>query len=141
MQQDQDTLFDNQRPPRSVADLGRPDTHRLPAHVAQSETSRESAIRFIPCADTAGWRVLAQILLAGDHGRTDDEVEVLLEMRHQTASSRRVYLEGKGIVIKRLDERGRLVKRTTRSGRNAGVYIINPTVLPEVRQLASYRAR
>lgn len=63
-------------------------------------------------------RITKEIWLAGEHGRTCDEIEVALSMRHQTASSclRRLVLKGW------IYDSG--IRRRARSGRNQRVYWI-----------------
>lgn len=56
-------------------------------------------------------------------GATDDEIEVGTGLPHQTASARRNGLAKRGRVIRLLDEKGEPVKRETRSGRRAFVWV------------------
>jgi len=63
-------------------------------------------------------RAVARFIVErGRYGATDDEVEVDLGMRHQTASARRWELAQKDF-IKKSGE-----KRLTRSGRKAAVWV------------------
>lgn len=96
-----------------------------PGHVRGSDTS-EAAADSID-AETMQARVLECIRGRGAYGTTDDELEVLLEMRHQTCSARRRELELKGLVFLTPN------RRLTRSGSSAGVYscIPQPAVEPE----------
>jgi predicted transcriptional regulator len=68
--------------------------------------------------DTAALRfiVMRAIRESGDVGITCDEIEIMLDMRHQTASARIRELS--------LQHRVRVIgKRATRSGRMAQVYV------------------
>jgi len=62
--------------------------------------------------------VFQTITRAGSEGHTDDELEVLLCLRHQSVSARRREL----VVAEKLEDSGR--RRTTRSGRTAIVWIV-----------------
>ena len=103
------------------------DTHypNAPGHVAGSDTSAAAADSV---ADTAGnmrrqvWRLINQ---RGEYGTTDDELEVMLGMRHQTVSARRRELELLDAIHKTPE------RRKTRSGRTAAVYVAGPAVKPE----------
>ena len=103
------------------------DTHypNAPGHVAGSDTSAAAADSV---ADTAGnmrrqvWRLINQ---RGEYGTTDDELEVLLGMRHQTVSARRRELELLDAIHKTPE------RRKTRSGRTAAVYVAGPAEKPE----------
>lgn len=89
---------------------------RFPPHVNQ-ETSRDAAASIRPYRKGMCLKVLACIQSAGTEGKTDDEVEIELGMRHQTASARRKDLVDDGLVVKKG------IKRATRSGRGAFVWI------------------
>lgn len=71
-----------------------------------------------PMASTLREQVLAFIENRGNGGATDDEVEAVTGMRHQTASARRRELVLKGLV------RDSGLRRETRSGRNATVWVV-----------------
>jgi hypothetical protein len=88
-----------------------PDT---PGYVQGSATS-EAAARRVGAVPLRS-QVEACIRSAPD-GRTDDEIEVLLGMAHQTASPRRRELELRGRIL------GTGRKRKTRSGNPAQVYV------------------
>lgn len=94
-----------------------------PPFEAGSDTSEAAADSIAEGAASMRARVLAHIKAAGPVGTIDDELEVALGMRHQTASARRRELELLGAVTKTGD------RRKTRSGRTAAVYII--TAEPE----------
>ena len=66
------------------------------------------------------WKVFAAVARSGTRGVTDDEMEVLLGMSHQTTSARRRELVLKGLIGTNGD------KRKTRSGRNAQVWRTQP---------------
>lgn len=81
-------------------------------------TSIAAAARVLPAAHTAARRVLDFIRSQEWVGATDDEVEIVLKMQHQTASARRRGLVLTGWVV----DSG--VKRKTRSGSLAIVWIV-----------------
>lgn len=66
-------------------------------------------------------RVLDYIERQGVLGATDDEIEVSLTMRHQTASARRRELVKAGKVVADTYGMGR---RETRSGATATVWVL-----------------
>lgn len=74
-------------------------------------------------AATVTENVYAYIEGKGDAGATCDEVEVALELRHQTASSRMWDLEGRGRIRKTT------ATREARSGIKVRIYVVNR--LPE----------
>jgi hypothetical protein len=84
-----------------------------------SDTSREAAESIEPSAGTLRRMVLDEIAKVGPHGHTCDEIEALLDLRHQTASAR-VYELHRAIPPLIVDS-GR--RRLTRSGRKAVVWI------------------
>lgn len=97
-----------------------------PPHV-NTETSIAAAESIEPVAGTMRAQVLDCIrareeftlgLGCGPLGCTDDELEVLLSMRHQTASARRRELQLQGFIV----DSG--WTRTTRSGREAIVWVL-----------------
>jgi hypothetical protein len=88
----------------------------LPPHV-DSDTSEEAAERIASETGRLQAMVLDEVRRSGGHGRTDDELEVALGLRHQTASARRRELVLKGLV----EDSGR--RRATRSGRKATVWV------------------
>lgn len=87
-----------------------------PAFVHGSDTSKAAADSIEPHAPTLRDRILDAIRVAAD-GLTCDEVEVLLDLRHQTASARLRELVRLGAVV----DSGR--RRPTRTGRNATVLV------------------
>lgn len=64
-------------------------------------------------------RITAHIAAAGDQGATCDEVEVALELPHQTASARIAELRHRGVI--QYDK----ARRKTRTGSSARVYFIS----------------
>ena len=93
----------------------------FPPRVTTRACSREGAEKVRESAEAMRERILEYIVDSGDHGRTCDECEEALEMKHQTCSARinemmkpwrdnppRVWADGR--------------KRPTRSGVNATVW-------------------
>lgn len=89
-----------------------------PGFVAGSETSQEAAASVEDSAESMRARVKAYIGRMRSIGSTCDEVEVDLDMIHQTASARirELFLFGE---IEKAGER-----RKTRRNRNAEVYVV-----------------
>lgn len=92
-------------------------TGRAP-YVKGSATSKAAAESVEPTLSDTEHKVLGVFVERHFVGATDDEIEVELNMRHQTASARRRGLEEKGLVMKTDDT------RLTRSGRKARVYLL-----------------
>lgn len=86
--------------------------------VPGSDTSEAAAREMKPTAAADRVRVLKFIRSVGEYGATADEVQVALEMTHQSGSARVSELWHK---FKAIELNGR--KRRTRSGSQAGVYI------------------
>jgi hypothetical protein len=89
----------------------------LPPHVAGSDTSLASAQALRPHLRNLNAKVYDAVALRGTEGATCDEVEVALDGRHQTISSRIRHLVQIGALV----DSGR--RRRTRSGRTARVYL------------------
>ena len=89
--------------------------------VSGSETSRLAAESMQPSVRSIRAEVYRAIAASGRQGMTDDEVEVHLDLRHQTASARRRELVLQGRVVNR--GLGKGDKRVTRSERKAFVWI------------------
>jgi len=94
----------------------------IPAYVKSSDTSFLAAESIAPVVDFLQKKVLDVILSSGVKGMTCDEVEVALDMPHQTASARINEL------MKPTDERPALLfdsgsRRKTRHGQLATVWI------------------
>ena len=85
---------------------------------SHSPTSREAAESIAPDLGRLEQMVFDALRGAGTWGRTCDELEVLLDMKHQTASARLIGVEQQGAICKLART------RLTRSGRNAAVYVI-----------------
>jgi hypothetical protein len=84
-----------------------------------SETSRMAALAIEPKLGSLRREVLDTIRTAGWNGLTSEEVEDILEKRHQTVSARILELrKGRWLI-----PHGR---RTNRSGRQANVWVAAP---------------
>jgi hypothetical protein len=88
-----------------------------PPSVRGSDTSEAAAESVKHDAQHLRAACYVHVLASGDVGVTCDEVEVIMEGRHQTISPRIRELVSEGRII----DSGR--RRKTRSGRNAAVYI------------------
>ena len=88
-----------------------------------TDTSQEAFDSILPHLGKIEAEVFRVISEAGSRGATSDEVEVALEGRHQTISSRIWALTRRGVV------RDSGQRRKTRSGRNAAVWVstVGPT--------------
>jgi hypothetical protein len=84
----------------------------------EPETSEEAAHQAARFAKTQRERVQQFVSLQGEHGAIDDEIELGLGMRHQTASARRREL----VLLGALVPLG--IKRRTRSGARAMVHVL-----------------
>jgi hypothetical protein len=73
---------------------------RIPAHQADSETSREAALRIAPKASGLRYEVLSVIIDAGEAGMTRREIEEATGMLTQTVTPRLVELEQSGDIRK-----------------------------------------
>ncbi len=100
--------------------FGKPYYPNRPGHVRGSDTSIEAADSF---SDSTLSRLRAQIFalidVRGERGATCDEIEVALNLRHQTASARVRELVLGGLIF----DCGQ--RRLTRSDRSARVYLSN----------------
>lgn len=94
--------------------------------VRGSDTSEAAAASKEDTSRTDEECVLAYIRSRGPRGATDDEIELMLGMRHQNASARRRSLVLLGFV------RDSGMRRMTRSSRLAAVWIATVTVEPLV---------
>lgn len=81
------------------------------------DTMHQAAADIAPHTPTLRSRVLRVIESAGMFGQTDDEIEEITGLRHQTASARRRELAKAGAIV----DSG--MRRKTRSGRSAIVWI------------------
>lgn len=93
----------------------------LPPH-NDTEPSIEAADKIATVVNPIRRAVFAQIVLNGCRGATADEVQVALTLSHSTATARLWELEKRAGLI----ARSKTVKRPTRSGVNAGVYLLTP---------------
>jgi hypothetical protein len=69
-------------------------------------------------------RILEALLPLAEHGATCDELEVILDMAHQTASARCSELLRSDMVCRKLDQDGKKVRRNTRNGCLASVLVL-----------------
>ena len=83
---------------------------------AGSDTSEAAAHSMLGPAPRLRALVYGAIRRSGDQGRTCDELEVQLELRHQTASARVRELAARDLI------RDSGARRPTRSGRGAVVW-------------------
>ena len=72
---------------------------RLPPYAAGSDTSYRAAIRMMAEAKTIRAKVEAVIAMGGKRGKTTEEVEEHLGMKHQTVSARVYELKKSGEVF------------------------------------------
>jgi len=87
-----------------------------------TDTSKLAYDSILPHASRLAQDVFARIADAGSHGATCDELECILDMRHQTCSARIRELKDKRVIR----DSGR--RRETRSGRYAAVLVSNTTL-------------
>ena len=106
---------DHEHPP-SLFDDGYPLYGGAPPHEPVA-TSREAAVRIETEVGRLQGQVLDALRVRGAEGATDDELEVLLGLRHQTVSARRREL----VLLGRVRPTG---SRPTRSGRRAKVWVL-----------------
>lgn len=103
-------------------------------YVAGSDTSKAAGESMAKAAPTLRARVLRTIRNHGNLGATDDQLEWLLHLPHQTISARRRELVIAGLVV----DTGK--RRKTRSGRKATVWrcaeIPGPVAPPKPRKPA-----
>ena len=90
-----------------------------PARSGAAGTQLAAAVAVYPGSGTARRKVLDFIGLRRDQGATDEEIEIELRMRHQTASARRNELTADGWI----EDSGR--RRPTTSGREAVVWVLS----------------
>jgi hypothetical protein len=122
----QEQLFavavDPQSGATQLRELPTPDDARLGFfHAPESkapETERKAAIAVYPRTGTARRRVLDHIAAAGEHGSTDEEASLALQMRLYTAAPRRKELVDDGWV----EDSGK--RRPTATGTDAAVWVL-----------------
>ena len=110
------SLFDSNEYKREPEDEG--DSIGKFQREGQSGTSRRAAIEAIPLTGKARTEVYRAILVAGEWGATDEELQRLLRMNPSTQRPRRVELVEQG----RIKDSGS--KRWTRSRRQAVVWVV-----------------
>jgi len=95
--------------------------------MAVAETSLEARKSVEPYIPSMKQRVFDFIFDRGARGATTDEIEVELKLSHQTASARITELSFEGYIRRQyVKATYEMVKRPTRSGRQAFVYEIVP---------------
>ena len=87
------------------------------------ETSLEAFERIKPDRRAVRESIFVAIALRGLDGSTCDEIERALAMSHQTASARVNELHTSGRIIAKRTHDGALIKRKTRTGSPAIVWI------------------
>lgn len=92
--------------------------------VVESDTSRQAAEDIRPDATRLAEQILAWIRACGPRGATCDELEIGMELLHQTASSRIRFL----VIDGRL--RDSRLRRETRRGKAATVWIAGGDMIP-----------
>ena len=110
---------------QALSDLGPLFNHPTAPHNGTA-TSRDAAESIKPQVNRLCSEVLRAIK-ASPFGCTSDEVECMLNMPHQTCSARFRDLASSEppFIIKAQEPDGNYVKRKTRSGRKAFVFIAN----------------
>ena len=112
----------------SNADFGPLFNYVSPAHNG-TETSKAAAKAIKPSANAIARKVLSYVA-ASPQGATCDEVEAVLDLKHQTCSARFTDLSKcePPYLIKCQQPDGSYLKRKTRSGTSAFVWIANQEV-------------
>jgi hypothetical protein len=88
------------------------------------ETSKRAASKVEPRSGTQRFRVLEAIRRAKGNGLTDDEIEQLTGLAHQTASARRNELAEGGFIVETTK------RRKTRNDKLAIVWVATEHALP-----------
>ncbi|MBD3262492.1 MAG: hypothetical protein GF334_12640, partial [Candidatus Altiarchaeales archaeon] len=95
-----------------------------PGFVNGSKTSKKAAKSMEEAAPSLRQKVYNYLVALGTKGATDDELEQLTELKHQTVSARRRELVIDGYV------RDSGETRASRSGRQATIWVVtNPEIL------------
>lgn len=94
----------------------------LPPFEEGSDTSKEAAESMQEFSGPLRQRVYDTLVRLGRLGATDDELEEIMGLRHQTLSARRRELELMGLITKTTQ------RRRTRSGRTAAIYLPSDVV-------------
>lgn len=114
-----------------------------PSMPAMNNTPTTQAMRRSawPRSGTLRLQILHLLQAAGDHGFTDDELEVRTGRAHQSVSASRHGLRADGWLMPRRDGvvghvgyPGSLVERPTRSGNMAQVWVLTPAARERLRQ-------
>ena len=112
-----------------------------------SETSADAADSMEKPSLRLRSKVRLYLYSCGETGATDEQIQLALKMAPNTQRPRRLELEKMG-TIRKLYIDGKHVKRTTKSGRKAGVYVhsLFDTELPpvpehEIKKLVDPRSR
>jgi hypothetical protein len=92
--------------------------------VKGSETSADAADDILPSQMNLRNRLTYIFRHYGKKGLTDEMLEDMTGMKHQTVSARRREMEQKG-VIQKLYVDGKHLKHQNKSGSNAGLYILS----------------
>ena len=91
-----------------------------PGFVAGNESSKEAATSVQDSVENLR-SLIRRFVASSPDGRTCDEIEIHLDLSHQTASARCAELKRMGHLSARKGEDGKKIRRKTRSGRNADV--------------------
>jgi len=89
-----------------------------PPHVQGSATSHAAAVSMKSSANAIRSKIKSRIQAAGVYGKTCDEIEAEMDLRHQTASARIRELALAGLI----KDSGAV--RPTRSKRNAVIWVV-----------------
>jgi len=95
------------------------------------ETSEAAADKIKSNVRNDRGKVYRVILSRGSRGATDQEIQEILGMDGNTQRPRRVELEAANLIRRKRDEKGKLIKRRTKGGGTAQVWIIVPGVYPD----------
>jgi hypothetical protein len=87
-----------------------------PAHNG-TPTSKAAAEQIEPTAGTLRAQVLSYVRSCADHGATDEQIQLALEMNPSTQRPRRQELEKMGLIVRTTRT------RPTKSGRSAVVFV------------------
>lgn len=98
-------------------------SHYFPPFASESDTSFAAAESVVPVVHRLRSYVLQLVDAAGINGVTCDEVEVIGNLSHQTASARVNELVNNGSIV----DSG--ARRPTRSGRMARVMVLRKLVV------------
>ena len=91
-----------------------------------SGASEDAAESMVPHAGRLQLRVIAALAGASRLGLTDDKLEEILCLSHQSVSARRRECVLNGWVEPQVLDSGKIERRLTRSGRTATVWVLTP---------------